>query len=230
VIHTGSLLGIETDGEALTAGAGEAISDVSRAAADDELDGLAFIYAMPGTTGGAVWMNARCYDGEIAPILESVSYVALDGPDAGHFGVYEPRPDDFGYKVSPFQDGRRVISAVTFSLRRRPGYRDILREQMRDHERDRRAKGHFDAPCAGSMFKNDRSFGSPSGAIIDRCGLRGFQIGGARISDRHGNIFINTGSASARDIRALMTETRERVYRETGFLLQPEVLFVGAWE
>lgn len=229
VIHTGSLLGSCVEADQLTVGAGEAISDASRTAAEAELAGLDFIYAMPGSTGGAVWMNARCYDGEIAPILAKVRYVHMDRDRAGEPGIYYPRPEDFAYKVSPFQDGRRIITEVSFLLRHQQGIRDQLFATMHAHETDRRAKGHFDAPCAGSIFKNNRDFGEPSGRIIDRCGLRGTQIGGARISDRHGNIIINTGSAGARDIFNLVTETRERVYRDTGFLLEPEVLFIGDW-
>jgi len=229
VIHTGNLLGLRVEGEMLIAGAGEAVSDASRAAAEAELAGLDFIYAMPGSTGGAVWMNARCYDGEIAPILAEVHSVHVDHHRAGEVETYAAEEADFGYKRSPFQDGRRIITEVRFRLHREPGSRARLLETMHDHEADRRAKGHFDAPCAGSIFKNNREFGEPSGKIIDRCGLRGYQIGGARISDVHGNIIINTGSAAAADIHALMTETRERVYRDTGFLLEPEVLFVGDW-
>lgn len=229
VIHTGLLLGTEVAGERLTVGAGEPISDVSRVAAEAELAGLEFIYAMPGTTGGAVWMNARCYGGEIASVLAEVRFLLLDRGHEGEPGVYTSNTEDFAYKVSPFQDGRRIITEVIFALRYERDARERLFAEMSDHEADRRAKGHFDAPCAGSVFKNNREFGEPSGRIIDRCGLRGTQIGGARISDRHGNIIINTGGASAADIRALVTETRERVYRETGLLLEPEVLFVGDW-
>ena len=83
------------------------------------------------------------------------------------------------------------MTSVTFHLK--PGDREALWTKMRDHEADRTAKGHFAAPCAGSVFKNNRAFGAPSGALIDRLGLRGFQIGGARVSDRHANIIVNTG-------------------------------------
>jgi UDP-N-acetylmuramate dehydrogenase len=100
---------------------------------------------------------------------------------------------------------------------------------MREIEEDRRGKGHFAAPCAGSIFKNDRQFGEPSGKIIDRVGLRGLRHGGAQVSSGHGNIIINTGTASARDIRDLVTEVQDQVYRETGHLLDPEVLFLGDW-
>lgn len=228
VLHTGGMDCVERSGALLRAGAGSAISTVSARAADWELEGLDFIYAMPGTTGGAVWMNARCYDGEIAPILESVEYIQLADPAAGPLH-YQPRAEDFAYKVSPFQDGTRLITAATFRLDAAPGARDRLWRRMRELEADRRSKGHFAAPCAGSIFKNNRAFGAPSGRIIDQVGLRGFRIGNAKVSDGHANIVINAGGATAADIRAVVTEVVERVYRETGFRLEPEVLFVGDW-
>jgi UDP-N-acetylenolpyruvoylglucosamine reductase len=310
VILTTGLDGIRREENHLYAGAGMPISDVSAFAARQDLAGLAFIYAMPGTTGGAIWMNARCYDGEIAPILREVRYLDLEdsgetgasgAPGAGggarvgaigerkgggagveaiggredagggarvgaigerkggdarveavgeregggagveaiggrkgvrppedhEIGVYRVVPEDFSYKISPFQDGRRVILEGVFELTPAAG-RDLWSEML-DHEDDRRRKGHFDAPCAGSIFKNDRTFGEPSGRIIDRLGLRGTQIGGARVSDIHGNIIVNTGTATARDIRTLTDLVRDRVAAETGYSLEPEVLFIGEW-
>lgn len=251
VILTTGLDRIRREENRLYVGAGKPISDASAFAAEHGLAGLAFIYAMPGTTGGAIWMNARCYDGEIAPILREVRYLDIEGcgeredlhgaaragafgerrgarPPGDHaVGVYQVVPEDFSYKISPFQDGRRIILEGVFDLAPSGG-RDLWSE-MRDHEDDRRRKGHFDAPCAGSIFKNNRAFGEPSGKIIDRLGLRGTQVGGARVSDLHGNIIINTGTASAGDIRTLTELVRERVRAETGFILEPEVLFIGEW-
>lgn len=226
VIATVGLRGLSvdsSDGTLVTAGSGEPISDVAAFAADTGLAGLDFIYAMPGTAGGAVWMNARCYDGEIAPILHAVHFVARDGTT----GVYHPHPDDFGYKISPFQDGARIITSVTFRLRRGDGA--ALWRRMRELEADRTAKGHFDAPCAGSIFKNNRAFGAPSGRILDELGVRGQRVGGAAVSDRHANIIVNTGTATATDIRILVTELQELVMRRRGFHLEPEVLFPGEW-
>ncbi len=227
VIHTGGLQGLNRSGTLLTVGAGTPISDASAYAADHDMEGLSFIYAMPGSTGGAIWMNARCYDGEIAPVLEETRYVNLGEPELGSIGVYRTDLKDFDYKVSPFQDGRRIIVEATFRLT--PGDRTELYRQMKEHEEDRRRKGHFLAPCAGSVFKNNRAFGAPSGQIIDRVGLRGTRIGGARVSDRHGNIIINTGNATAREIRDLAETVQNKVEQHTGFTLEPEILFLGEW-
>lgn len=225
VIVTTELNTISTVGSTVTACAGAPISTVAAYAAERDLAGLDWIYAMPGSVGGAVWMNARCYGGEISEILLSVAYIDRFGA----VGVYKPQPEDFSYKRSPFQDGRRIITAATFRLTEAPGGREFLWKRMFEIERDRREKGHFAAPCAGSIFKNDRNIGEPSGKIIDRLGLRGLRRGGAQVSPNHGNIIVNTGEATARDIRDLVTEIKDRVYRETGHLLDPEVLFLGEW-
>ena len=120
------------------------------------------------------------------------------------------------------------MTSIRFSLR--AGDTESLWEKMRSHEADRRAKGHFTAPCAGSVFKNNRDFGAPSGAIIDSLGLRGFRIGAASVSDLHANIVINSGGATASEIRAVIEYVQDRVREELGFVLEREVLYVGDWE
>jgi len=223
VIDTTSLGGVSLSGHRLTAGAGTPISDASAYAADRDMAGLEFIYAMPGSVGGAVWMNARCYGGEIYDVLERVELVHADGS----VGRYEPRPEDFGYKRSPFMEHASIMTSVSFRLT--PGDARRLWESMRAHEADRRAKGHFEAPCAGSVFKNNRAFGRPSGALIDSLGMRGYTIGGAKVSDRHANIVVNTGGATASEIRAVIEHVQERVRAALGLSLEREVLFVGDW-
>jgi UDP-N-acetylmuramate dehydrogenase len=101
---------------------------------------------------------------------------------------------------------------------------------MEKNRQDRRAKGHYLFPCAGSAFKNNRDFGKPTGQIIDELGLRGLKKGGAQIAPFHGNIVINTGDATAADIRALMDEVAAKVKAATGFILEPEILFAGDWQ
>ncbi len=224
VIWMGEMREMRRTGDRVEAQAGAAISDVSAFAAHNDLEGLDFIYAMPGSVGGAVWMNARCYGGEISHILERVEYVSMTGKK----GVYHTQEGDFAYKISPFQDGSRVITSATFRLWRGATSEELWR-RMDAIKADRSQKGHFEAPCAGSIFKNDRSIGVPSGQIIDGIGLRGLRHGGAQVSPRHGNIIINTGTATARDIRELVTDVQNRVYQATGHLLSPEVLFLGEW-
>lgn len=224
VIDVSRLSSISIEPGLLHVQAGLPVSDAAAWCAERGYAGLDFLYSMPGSVGGAVWMNARCYDGEIYNVLAYVDLLHRDGSDER----YLPHPEDFAYKVSPFQDNRRVIVGCGFRLSPEPPD-DILR-RMQHYRADREQKGHFAAPSAGSMFKNNREFGNPSGVLIDRLGLRGYQIGGARVSDRHANIIINTGTATATDIDRLATFVADQVRERLGFILEREVLRVGEWE
>jgi UDP-N-acetylmuramate dehydrogenase len=208
---------------------GSSLDEAAEAAAERGLSGLEFLAGMPGSVGGAVWMNARCYGQEIADVLAETELLG-EGPGGGPSGLLEyrrlPRREgDFSYKKSPFQGGFSLILSALFSLCPRP--RGEIRREMEEHRRDREAKGHYRYPSAGSAFKNDRSFGAPTGQIIDELGLKGLSVGGAAVAPFHGNIIINTGGARAADIRALLELVRERVRRERSFNLEPELLFVG---
>lgn len=213
----------QIDGCTMVAEAGISASAASAMAADHNLAGLDFIYAMPGTLGGAAYMNARCYDGEMSMVLKSARYLDEDlTPRECNFSE-----QDFSYKQSPFTNTSKIILSMTLELN--PGTKEELWARMRSLEEDRRAKGHFAFPCAGSVFKNNHAFGAPSGKIIDAQGLRGLAIGGAKISDQHANIIVNTGSASAADIRRLTEKVRALVLEKQGLDLEPEILFVGDW-
>jgi UDP-N-acetylmuramate dehydrogenase len=100
---------------------------------------------------------------------------------------------------------------------------------MAEHRRDREQKGHYKYPSAGSVFKNNRAFGEPTGKIIDQLGLRGLVLGGAQVAPFHGNIIINTGNAAAADIRRLAEQVAARVKEKRGLVLEPELLFAGDW-
>jgi UDP-N-acetylmuramate dehydrogenase len=106
---------------------------------------------------------------------------------------------------------------------------EYLKAAMLEKRNDRESKGHYRSPCAGSAFKNNRDFGAPSGVLIDRCGLKGFRIGGAAVSPWHGNIIINDRGASARDVRDLLKEVGRRVEESTGFRMELEILTIGDW-
>jgi UDP-N-acetylmuramate dehydrogenase len=195
-------------------------------AAKSGLSGLEFLAGMPGSIGGAVWMNARCYGHEIADVLAETEIIdfSLSPPKALRLPVNR---QEFGYKRSPFQGRDAFILSAAFQLS--PGNTEEILARMDANRRDREEKGHYRFPSAGSVFKNNPAFGKPTGKIIDELGLRGLQIGGARIADWHGNFIINTGEASAKDIRALTEEAAARVKEATGFVLEPEILFVGDW-
>lgn len=225
VIDLGQLSGVHADGTVVEAGAGAPMSAVSAFAAEHALTGLEFIYAMPGSLGGSVWMNARCYGTSLSDVIESVSWVDMHAEPVVR--VYTARAHDFAYKKSPFQALSCVIIGVR--LRLAPGQPDTSRRLMEEHRTDRVVKGHFLFPSAGSAFKNDPAFGQPTGKIIDGLGLRGWKSGGAAIAEYHGNIVINTGSATARDVLNVLRHAERAVHTATGHALEREVILVGDW-
>jgi UDP-N-acetylmuramate dehydrogenase len=207
----------------LRAEAGAAADELADWCAVRGLGGLDFLAGMPGTVGGAVWMNARCYGSDVASIL-----VDVEAADAA--GVVRTLPyvaAEWGYKRSPFQAGGAFILAARFRLAPRDPAE--LAAAMAGHRADREAKGHFRLPSAGSAFKNDYSYGQPTGKIVDELGLRGFAVGGAQVAPWHGNIVVNAGGASAADVKALVDEVAALVLAARGLALEPEILFVGDW-
>lgn len=215
---------LKANGATIHAGAGLDVSALCEEAADRELSGVEFLFAMPGSVGGAVWMNARCYGKSISEVLESVTLV----DEAGECKTLGVDRSEFAYKRSPYQRMRSVIVEAAFTLQ--PGSAATIREAMEGYRSDRERKGHFTAPSAGSVFKNSRAFGSPTGKLIDDLGLRGYRIGGAQISSYHANIFVNAGKARADDLRQLIELVEQRVYEAYGFRLEREVILVGAWD
>jgi len=206
----------------LVAECGAAISDAAAFTAERGLTGMEFIYAMPGSVGGAIYMNARCYDKEIADVLTAVDVVTAAGTQ--HIPVQKGL---FGYKTSPFQDNQTLITRGYFRVA--PGNTPQIWETMLTHKKDREAKGHFQFPCAGSVFKNNRAFGKPTGAILDSIGLKGYTIGEAAVSKQHANIFVNKGQARAADMLALIRLAQNRAKAAYGFKLELEIILAGDW-
>jgi UDP-N-acetylmuramate dehydrogenase len=190
-------------------------------AAQNSLSGLEFLAGLPGTVGGAVWMNARCWGREISGVLRGIDVLNED------FNVvFEPfNADAWSYKQSPYQRRNVLILAAHFDLSR--GMRSAILKQMSEFRLERDSKGHFNYPSAGSVFKNNPAFGKSAGKIIEELGLRGLQIGGARVADWHGNFIVNTGGASSSDIRALTEAVQHEARRKLGIELEPEILFIG---
>jgi UDP-N-acetylmuramate dehydrogenase len=187
------------------------------------LSGLEFLAGMPGLVGGALWMNARCYEKSVSGVLLETEIL-----DEELNRIWVPfKAEDFGYKKSPFQGRKALILNARFAVTFRAA--SEIRKEAAGYRRDREEKGHYRYPSAGSAFKNDRAFGAPTGKIIDGLGLRGLRSGGAQVAPWHGNIFINTGGASASDIRSLMDEVRRRVKEEKGLELESEIIFAGDW-
>lgn len=222
VIDMGNIDDISTGADGLLiCGAGATVDAAAEAAYSASLSGMDSFYGMPGTIGGGIWMNARCYGRSFSDILKSVTFIN----DAGVLKTIETSPEDFGYKQSPFQQMQSVIVEAAFRLEQANA--EQIRTCMKNNREDREKKGHYAAPCAGSVFKNNRAFGDPSGTIIDSLGLRGKKIGGAAISDQHANIIINCGNAKSIDIYELINYTRAEVLDAYGWELEPEIQLIG---
>ncbi len=226
VVDLRKLEDISFDGNICTAGSGVTISRLAEAAAERGFGGLDFIYGMPGSVGGAVWMNARCYDVSVSDILTDAAYInsSLEIKNLNLNDISR----DFSYKKSPFQGSDRIILSASFRLK--PEEKQTVWNRMERNREDRESKGHYKYPCAGSVFKNNRAFGKPSGALIDSAGLKGFTIGGAQIAEFHGNIIVNRGNAKSSEILDITRHVRKTVYKKLGFLLEPEIQFVGDWD
>ena len=225
VLDITGLEGTEVQDGRFTVWAGTGMDAAAEAAYNLNLSGLEYFYGMPGSIGGAVWMNARCYGMSISDILTEAYYID-DSNDPG-VCMYQVKQSDFDYKKSPFQSWKYIITRAVFMLKK--SNPNEIQKRMKEYKEDRKRKGHYAYPSAGSAFKNNRAFGQPSGKIIEKTGLKGVKIGGARVSEEHANIIINAGKAKAEDIRFLIDHVRSKVYQETGFLLEPEIQFVGDW-
>ncbi len=207
----------------LHCGAGCTFEQISLYCEENELTGLESFSGLPGTLGGAVFMNARCYDKEIADVLSKAEYFDTSTLKTDS---YTFNTQDWSYKHSPFQQNTNMKILSTVLLVKKGKKNEIIKENE-FYLNDRKMRKQFDFPSAGSVFKNNRAFGEPSGKIIDAAGLRGTQIGGARIADWHGNFIINFNNATADDIRELSTFIINKVKEKTGFELENEILFVN---
>jgi UDP-N-acetylmuramate dehydrogenase len=211
---------------------GTSVDEAVGEAAARGLSGLEFLAGMPGSIGGALWMNARCYEKSVSDVFVSAEVLDFGGPGQGEAGGGAARRltvsggEGFGYKRSPFQARDVLILSGSFALQPRPEAE--IRAEMAKNRSDREKKGHYRYPSAGSAFKNNREFGKPTGKIIDELGLRGFSVGGAQVAPWHGNIIINTGGAKAAEIRILTEKIQQIVREKTGFSLECEILFINS--
>ncbi|MBE6100042.1 MAG: UDP-N-acetylmuramate dehydrogenase [Anaerovibrio sp.] len=207
------------EGNRIVAGAGAYLKHISQFAADNGLSGMEFACGIPGSLGGAVFMNAGAYDGEMKNVVKEVKTVTT----TGKILTYGPDEFNFGYRHSVFQANGQAISEVTLELQ--PGNKDEIQAKMDDYTQRRESKQPLEMPSAGSTFK--RPEGYYAGTLIDNTGLKGLQVGGAQISTKHAGFVVNSGNATAQDVLNLIKEVQDRVYKEKGVKLYPEVRIIG---
>lgn len=212
---------IEVEGCTIKAQAGATLAQVAKAALEHGLTGLEFASGIPGTVGGGVVMNAGAYDGELSQVVARVHVVNSEG----EIMELDNETMEFGYRTSAIKNTSLAITEVQFELSE--GDKEQIREKMEDYTSRRREKQPLEYPSAGSTFKRPKGFFA--GKLIMDAGLRGYQKGGARVSDKHCGFVINTGDATAEDVRNVIWEVQERVKEKFHVTLETEVIFLG-WE
>ena len=220
VIKLGNMLrDIDINGTVLTFGSGVSLAMASKKAAELGLSGLEFAVGIPGSIGGAVYMNAGAYDGEMAKVVKSVRVMDANG----QVSELPAAALDFGYRHSALQGSSKIVTSVTVELT--AGAKDAIAEKMADFSNRRISKQPLELPSAGSMFK--RPPGYFAGTLIDQTGLKGYTVGGAQVSTKHAGFVVNIGGATAADVLQLISDVQAKVMAEHGVKLEPEVLVLG---
>lgn len=212
---------VTVEGNVIVAQAGASMAQIARTAMEHELMGMEFASGIPGTIGGGVVMNAGAYGGELSQIVTQVNVVNSEG----EIMELDNETMEFGYRTSTIRNNPFTVTEVILRLEK--GDRQQIRERMEELAARRREKQPLEYPSAGSTFK--RPAGYYAGQLIMEAGLRGFQCGGAKVSDKHCGFVINTGNATAEDVRTLIRKIQTRVKDQFNVNLETEVLFLG-WE
>jgi UDP-N-acetylmuramate dehydrogenase len=218
-------VGHRIEGQRLVAEAGLPMAKAATVTREAGLSGLEFGLAIPGTVGGAVWANAGAHGADTAAVLVAALVMTADGSEAA-LGAADLAMTYRETRLKHAPSGRpEVVVAATFELQvADPG---TITARLDDIRRWRQAHQPIGQKSAGSVFRNPD--GDSAGRIIDELGLKGTQVGGAMVSPRHANFIVNTGDATAADVRGLAEQVREAVRRERGIELHYEVEFVGDW-
>ena len=209
---------IVREGNTLRAEAGAMLGAAAAFAAEEGLSGLEFASGIPGTVGGGVTMNAGAYDGETAQVVTRVSGLVPGGETV----TLSREEMDFGYRRSAVTERNLIVTEAEFELQ--PGDPELIRAKMAELNARRAEKQPLDVPSAGSTFK--RPEGYYAAALIDQCGLKGYSIGGARVSMKHAGFLVNTGTSS-RDFYELMKKVQQIVEERVGVKLEPEIRVIG---
>jgi UDP-N-acetylmuramate dehydrogenase len=216
------------DGECWTIGAGLPAPLAARRTAAAGFAGLHIFVGVPGTVGGGVYMNAGCHGGDWSEVVQQVTVI----DDAGNDATLPRSEVPFTYRWSGL-DGRIVVGTT---VRLRPEPQPQLDEQIAEMFEWRQRGTPFNQPCCGSVFKNPsgpswkRQAGPrTAGQLIEAAGLKGIRVGGAQVSPMHANYFVNTGNATAGDVRALIERVRIEVESRFQVRLEPEVKLIGEW-
>lgn len=210
---------VSVEGNVITAQAGASLAQIAMEALNKELSGFEFAAGIPGTLGGAVRMNAGAYGGEIKDVMVKATVLTKDG----QIIELSNAEMEFGYRTSIIESTGHIVLEATIELQN--GTREEIKAVMDDLREKRVSKQPLEFPSAGSTFK--RPEGHFAGKLIQDAGLKGFQIGGAQVSEKHSGFVINVGNATAADVMELMKQVNEKVTAQFGVSLEPEVRRIG---
>lgn len=209
----------QVESSRITFSSGLSLAMAAHVALDAGLTGMEFAAGIPGSVGGAIYMNAGAYGGEMKNIVTEVTVLDRQGQTR----IIPAGEMCFGYRSSAIQGTENLILAATVQLQ--PGDPEKITAKMADLAARRRDKQPLELPSAGSTFK--RPAGNFAGTLIDKAGLKGFSVGDAQVSVKHAGFIVNTGHASCADVLQLITAVQEKVFASAGIHLEPEVLIIG---
>lgn len=219
VISTSYLKNIQIKDDIIEAGAGLLLKDLSEFALLKGLSGLEFSCGIPGTLGGAVYMNAGAYEGEMKDVIVSVTLADEKG------NIIEKSADEMGFSYRHSILSEEKLYCLSAKMRLMPKDKAEIKAKIDEFTQKREDKQPLDLPSAGSTFK--RPVGYYAGKLIIEAGMQGERVGGAEISNKHAGFIVNQGGASARDVLLLIEKVKAAVYEKSGVLLEPEVRVTG---
>lgn len=220
VIYTKLMTTIRRSHNKITAGCGADMSNICHVAANSGLSGLEFACGIPGTLGGAVYMNAGAYESEMSKV---VLFSKVIDTDVNVIKTLKWEDHKFSYRHSVFHEHQYIHISSTLLLK--PLSKYIIQSKMRELTQAREDKQPLDMPSAGSVFR--RPEGHYTGKLIEECGLKGFHIGGAEVSTKHCGFIVNKGNATAQDVKALIAHIQKTIFDKYGVMLQTEIKFIG---
>ena len=206
------------NGDTVVCDAGATMSKVCNFALENGLTGLEFAFGIPGSAGGAAYMNAGAYGGEMKDVLVECRHIDRDG----NLGSLNGEELGLAYRTSAYEHNGFIITTLVMKLSK--GNKNEIRAKMQELLQRRKDKQPLEYPSAGSTFKRPEGFFA--GALIEECGLKGYSVGGAQVSEKHAGFVINKGDATAEDVLSLIKYIQDKVFSEKGVMLEPEVRLI----
>lgn len=219
VVSLGNICAIKVIENRIIAEAGASLNLVCKTARDKELSGLEFAYGIPGSIGGAVFMNAGAYGGEMSQVVAQSTYLSLDDMTVHTIPL---TAHEYGYRESVYRHNNWLVLSAVLELQK--GEYDKINAAMNDYMSRRIDKQPLEYPSAGSVFK--RYPGRYTGQMIEECGLKGYSIGGAQVSEKHAGFIVNKGGATSADVLALIEHIKNEVYKKFDCRIECEVIHV----